>query len=287
MRRWWSGLSQQTVNLSASAFAGSNPARRTVIMKKDTSLFIYGRKPIEEALLANPRNVKIVYVKDSVKDSEVTELRKNLSRHKITLTKVPENKLIKLVGDVNTQGFVAELKEFKSLDFSEWLEGVDKDKNPLVFVLDELEDPHNVGAIIRVAAAAGASGVIMSKHRQAPITSTVFKTSAGAASRMPIVVVSNTNDTIKKLKDEKFWVIGLDASEKKNIWTEAFDAPVAIVIGNEGRGIRDTTAKACDYMLSIPMAEGVESLNASVSAAVVAYEWKRKKNLKKLSKKKD
>jgi 23S rRNA (guanosine2251-2'-O)-methyltransferase len=250
-------------------------------MKKDTSLYIYGRKPIEEAILANPKNVKIVYVKDSVKDSEVTELRKYLSRYKITLTKVPENKLVKLVGDVNTQGFVAELKEFKSLDLNEWLETLDRDSNPLVFVLDELEDPHNVGAIIRVAAASGASGVIMSKHRQAPITSTVFKTSAGTASTLPIVVVSNTNDTIKKLKDEKFWVIGLDAGEKKTIWDEEFDAPVAVVIGNEGRGIRENTGKVCDYMLSIPMEPGVESLNASVSAAVVAYEWRRKQSIRR------
>jgi 23S rRNA (guanosine2251-2'-O)-methyltransferase len=245
-------------------------------MKKDTSLYIYGRKPIEEALLADPKNVKIVYVKDSVKESEINYVRTFLNKYKITLTKVPENKLVTLVGDVNTQGFVAELREFKTQDFGTWLEGVDKDRNPLVFVLDELEDPHNVGAIIRVAAAAGAAGVIMSKHRQAPITSTVFKTSAGTAAALPIVVVSNTNDTIKKLKEEKFWVIGLDAEEKKTIWSENFDAPVAVVVGNEGRGIREMTKKACDYLLSIPMEEGVESLNASVSAAIVAYEWKRK-----------
>ncbi len=245
-------------------------------MKKDTSLYIYGRKPIEEALLADPKNVKMVYVKDSVKEGEVLEVRKFLSKYKITLTKVPENKLISLVGDVNTQGFVAELKEFKSLSLEDWFEKIDVEANPIVFVLDELEDPHNVGAIIRVAAAAGASGVIMSKHRQAPITSAVFKTSAGTVASLPIIVVSNTNDAIRKLKESKFWVIGLDAGEKKTIWDEAFDAATAIVIGNEGRGIRDTTRKECDYLLSIPMEQGVESLNASVTAGVVAYEWKRK-----------
>ena len=245
-------------------------------MKEKTGLYIYGRKPIEEALLADPKNVKIVYVKEAVKEADLTEIRKYLARNKITLTKVPENRLDALVGDVNTQGFVAELKEFKSLDISEWLPTVDKDTNPLVFVLDELEDPHNVGAIIRVAAAAGAAGVIMSKHRQAPITSTVFKTSAGTVARVPIIIVSNTNDAIKKLKDEKFWVIGLDADEKKNIWDEKFDAPIAFVIGNEGKGIRPTTREACDYLLSIPMEGGVESLNASVTAGVVAYEWKRR-----------
>lgn len=246
------------------------------MQKKSVGLYIFGRKPIEEALLTDPKNVKMVYVKESVKEGDLTEVRKYLTRHKIPLTKVPENKLVALVGDIKTQGFVAELKEFKTLEFSEWIGTVDMESNPLVFVLDELEDPHNVGAIIRVAAAAGASGVIMSKHRQAPITSTVYKTSAGTASRLPIVVVSNTNDTIKKLKDEKFWVIGLDGEAKKNIWSEDFDAPVAIVIGNEGNGIREITKKTCDYLLSIPMDGGVESLNASVSAGVVAYEWKRK-----------
>ena len=90
------------------------------------------------------------------------------------------------------------------------------------------------------------------------------------------MVVSNTNDTIKKLKDAKFWVIGLDSAAKKNIWSEDFDAPVAIVVGNEGNGIREITKKNCDYLLSIPMEGGVESLNASVTAGVVAYEWKRK-----------
>lgn len=250
-------------------------------MKKNNSLYIYGRKPIEEALLADPKNFKMVYIRESVKDTDIVEFKKQLSRHKIITTKVPDNRLVKLVGDVNTQGFVAELKEFKTLDLMEWLESLDKDKNPLVFVLDELEDPHNVGAIIRVAAASGASGVIMSKHRQVPVTSAVFKTSAGTAATMPIIVVSNTNDTIKKLKDEKFWVIGLDADSKKNIWTEKFDAPVAIVIGNEGKGIREITKKSCDYLMSIPMEKGIDSLNASVSAGVVAYEWKRKQFVNK------
>lgn len=245
-------------------------------MKKDTSLYIYGRKPIEEALLTDPKNVKTLYVKESVKEQDISIIRPYLAKYKIPLTRVPENKLESLVGDVNTQGFVAELREFKTLEFNDWIEGLDKETNPLVFVLDELEDPHNVGAIIRVAAASGAAGVIMSKHRQAPITSAVYKTSAGTAARLPIIVVSNTNDTIKKLKDHKFWVVGLGAESKKTIWDEKWDTPMAVVIGNEGRGIRTVTKEGCDYLLSIPMEGGVESLNASVTAGVVAYEWKRR-----------
>lgn len=245
-------------------------------MKKTSGIYIYGRKPIEEALLADPKNVKIVYVRESIKEAELEELRKFLSKYKIPISKTTANKLESLVGDVNDQGLVAELVEFKSADIHDWLADLDKDTNPLVFVLDELEDPHNVGAVIRTAAASGAAGVILSKHRQAPINATVFKTSAGAVLKMPIVIVSNTNDAIKKLKDAKFWVAGLDTNAGKIIWDEKYDSPMAIVIGNEGKGIREKTKEACDYLMKIPMERGIESLNASVSAAVVAYEWKRK-----------
>ncbi len=93
---------------------------------------------------------------------------------------------------------------------------------------------------------------------------------------MPIFVVSNTNDALRKLKDEKFWIVGLEASAQKKIWEEEFDTPVAVVVGNEGRGVREKTKETCDYLLRIPMEREVESLNASVSAAIVAYEWKRK-----------
>lgn len=244
-------------------------------MKKSSGIYIYGKKPVEEALLADPKNVKMIYVKNKFRDSELEELRKFTTKHKITINKIDDQKIEAMVGDVNDQGIVAELKEFKSTEIKDWLDTVEKDSNPLVFVLDELEDPHNVGAVIRTAAASGASAVILSKHRQAPINATVFKTSAGAVVKMPIVVVSNTNDAIKKLQDAGFWVAGLDADANKTIWDEKYDSPMAIVIGNEGKGIREKTKEACDYLLTIPMEREIESLNASVSAAIVAYEWKR------------
>lgn len=244
--------------------------------KKKSSFYIYGRKPVEEALLHDPKNVAQVIVHESVKDEVFEELKTFVRTHKIPFIKAPKNKLEALVGDVNDQGVIAELKEFKGVDINEWLEEVNMESNPLVFVLDELEDPHNVGAIIRVAAASGAAGVILSKHRQAPVNGTVFKTSAGTITKVPIIIVSNVNDAIKKLKDAKFWVVGLDTDKGKSIWNEEYDTPMAFVVGNEGRGLRDSTEKSCDYTIKIPMENGVESLNASVSAAVVAYEWKRK-----------
>lgn len=246
------------------------------MFKKKSSFYIYGRKPVEEALLHDPRNVAQVLVHEAVKDEVFDELKNYVRKHKIPFIKSPKNKLEALVGDVNDQGVIAELREFKGEDIHDWLETLDVAKNPLVFVLDEMEDPHNVGAVIRVAAASGAAGVILSKHRQAPVNGTVFKTSAGAITKVPIVIVSNINDAIKKLKDAKFWVAGLAMGEGKNVWEEKYDSPMAIVIGNEGAGLRDSVGKSCDYMIHIPMERGVESLNASVSGAVVAYEWKRK-----------
>jgi 23S rRNA (guanosine2251-2'-O)-methyltransferase len=244
--------------------------------KKKSSFYIYGRKPVEEALLHDPANVAQVIVHEAVKDEVFEELKNYVRKHKIPFIKSPKNKLESLVGDVNDQGVVAELREFKGVDFHDWVETLDLDTNPLVFVMDELEDPHNVGAVIRVAAASGAAGVILSKHRQAPVNGTVFKTSAGTITKVPIIIVSNINDAIKKLKDSKFWVVGLDAGRGKNVWEEAYDTPTAVVIGNEGEGLRDSVQKSCDYTIQIPMERDVESLNASVSAAIVAYEWKRK-----------
>lgn len=224
----------------------------------------------------DPKNVAQVIVHETVKDEVFEELKNYVRKHKIPFIKSPKNKLEKLVGDVNDQGVIAELKEFKGVEIHDWLENLNPDENPLVFVMDELEDPHNVGAVIRVAAASGASGVIISKHRQAPINGTVFKTSAGAITKVPIIIVSNINDAIKKLKDAKFWVVGLDIGKGKNVWEEKYDTPTAVVIGNEGEGLRDSVRKSCDYTINIPMEREVESLNASVSAAIVAYEWKRK-----------
>ncbi len=247
-----------------------------LMYKKKSNFYIYGRKPVEEALLHDPKNVAQVIVHESVKDEVFEELKNYVRKHKIPFIKSPKNKIESLVGDVNDQGVIAELREFKGEDFHTWVESLDLDSNPLVFLMDELEDPHNVGAVIRVAAASGAAGVILSKHRQAPVNGTVFKTSAGTITKVPIIIVSNINDAIKKLKEVKFWVIGLDTGKGKSVWDEAYDTPTAIVIGNEGEGMRDSVEKSCDYTIQIPMERDVESLNASVSAAIVAYEWKRK-----------
>ncbi len=146
----------------------------------------------------------------------------------------------------------------------------DKD-NACIVVMDELTDVHNVGAIIRTSVATGVDAVVVGKHNQAPINDTVMRTSANTADMIPIIEM-NVNDALRTLKENDFWVHGLFMKGDSGLWKSDLKGKVVIVVGSEGDGIHALTQKLCDFALSIPMAEGVESLNASVSAGVALYE---------------
>jgi len=238
--------------------------------------FIFGRNPIEEVLKTNPGQVEKIFLKKGVRQHGLSSILSLASSNRIPVTDVPGSKLHELVGSVNDQGIVAAISLASYMEFEEWLDSVEPDADTAVLLLDEIEDPHNFGAILRTAAAANISAVIVPKHRQAPVSAAVFKTSAGTAGRIPIVRTVNLNQAIITLKEKKFWIAGLDMSGEP-IWNQVFDVPMAFVIGNEGRGIRKKTGEHCDYMLSVPMSNGVESLNASVSAALICYEWRRQR----------
>ena len=238
--------------------------------------YIYGRNPVEEALKNNPEQIEKIFLKKGVKRHALSEIFNLASKNRIPVMDVPGSKLYELVGSVNDQGVVAAVSHAEYIDFEEWLEEVEPNPDTAVILLDEIEDPHNFGAILRTAAAAGISAVIVPKHRQAPVNAAVFKTSAGTAGRIPIVRAVNLNQAILSLKENKFWIAGLDM-EGETIWNHTFDVPMAFVIGNEGRGMRKKTGEHCDFLLSLPMFNNVESLNASVSAALVCYEWRRQK----------
>jgi 23S rRNA (guanosine2251-2'-O)-methyltransferase len=145
-----------------------------------------------------------------------------------------------------------------------------------VIALDHVEDPQNVGAVARSAAAAGVSGLLMSSRRAAPLSATVFKAAAGALERMPVAVVGSIPEALSRLKDAGVWIVGLDASGGQSLFgLDLLTEPVAMVIGSEGSGIAPLTAKRCDLVVSIPMADGIESLNTSVSGALAAFEIMR------------
>ncbi len=247
-------------------------------MSKDNeNIYIYGRNPVEEILDDEPDRVSKIFVKKSLHDNQIPHIINNASGYRIPVSHVPGAKLFDLVGHVNDQGVVALISPVKFKLFGEWLDKVDTSVYPAVLLLDGINDPHNVGAILRSAVAAEISAVLIPKHRQAPVNAAVYKTSAGTAGKKPIVRVGNLNQSILKLKDAGFWIVGIDQHASQNLWELEVDRPLAFVIGSESKGIRQKTLEHCDYSFSIPMANQVESLNASVSAALVSYEWRRKK----------
>lgn len=243
-------------------------------------LNVYGRKPVEEQLVREPRRVEAIWLKDSMPTGPVQTILRLASEHRIPVKTVPGRKLSELVGPVNDQGVVATLSAVEYAELDEWLAGVDIRMNPVVMVLDELEDVANFGAILRTAAAAGLAGVIVPKHRQAPVNAAVHKTSAGTVGIVPIVRVTNVNLTLRELKDAGFWVCGLDAAASVPAWRQDLVLPLAVIVGSEGGGIRQKTLELCDIRVCFPMANRVESLNASVSAALLCYEAVRQRALK-------
>jgi len=147
----------------------------------------------------------------------------------------------------------------------------------LMVILDGVEDPHNLGAIIRTAHAAGASGIIVPERRSAPLSETVARVSAGALEYMPIVRVTNISRLLEQLKQRRFWIYGLDERGVEAYDRVKYTEPAAIVLGSEGKGLHDSVKKHCDFLVSIPMAGAVSSLNVSVAAGVVLFDWKRRR----------
>lgn len=243
----------------------------------ESNEYIYGRNPVEELLQNRADEVEKIYINRKLNKQSFSTILALASNNRVPVVEVPGSKLYDLVGKVNDQGIVAAVSQIQYEEFEDWLERIEPDQNTGILLLDEIEDPHNFGAILRTAAASGMDAVIVPKHRQAPVSAAAYKTSAGTAGRIPIVRAVNLNQAILKLKENKFWIAGLDMDGDSLLWEQTFDVPMAFVIGNEGRGMRQKTGEHCDFLLSIPMYNGVESLNASVSAALVCYEWRRQK----------
>lgn len=243
----------------------------------DNDQYIYGIHPITEALNAKETNVERVYIREGLKSTSLKLILEIASAKRVQVLTVPGKKMFEMVGKVNDQGVVAKLAEASYTEFEDWLLEIDTKSNPFVILLDEIEDVHNFGAILRSAAASGAAGVIVPKHRQAPVNAIVYKTSAGTAGKVPIIRVTNINQTLDKLKDNGFWIAALDGKGKDSIWDINYNSPMVIIVGSEASGVRKKTLDYCDYVANIPMENGVESLNASVSAGIILYEIVRRK----------
>lgn len=246
---------------------------------KDDKLYLYGKHALREALLTHPLAVQKVFLDANAEsDRELTGL---LKTHGIAISSMKGEEAKKQVGsDAVHQGVIAVINAEKLYTpFETALKLFDTVENPCFVLLDELQDPHNVGAIIRSAAAFGAHAVLLPEHNQSPITGTVIKTSAGMVFHIPIVRIGNVNQTMRTLAEKRMWSYGLVMDGDTELQKAGFEGATLIVVGNESSGIREKTLELCDVKLTIPMEPGCESLNASVAASVVLYEYSRAKRV--------
>lgn len=238
---------------------------------------IAGRKPVIEALNAGTP-VEKIYILRGAHGEPLDTIRQLARQKNILCTDADKHLIEKLSRDTNTQGVVAVIGSKEYADVDEILAvAASKNEKPFLLLFDEIEDPHNLGALIRTAVCLGAHGGIIPKHNAAPVNATVAKTSAGASAHFPIAKVTNMVAAIEELKEKGVWIIGSDAHAEKRFTEVDYTLPIALVIGNEGKGIRRLVKEYCDFLVKIPMAGSFDSLNASVAGALVMYEVFRKR----------
>lgn len=245
---------------------------------------IYGINPVTEAIVSG-KTINKIYVQKGNK--EAYNIAKKARENRIVVVEAEKSKLDKMITAENenirnSQGVVASVTEYKYFEIEDILQYArEKNEAPFVIILDKIEDPHNLGAIIRSAECLGAHGIIIQKRNAAQVTDIVEKVAAGACNYMKIARVTNITESIKKLKDNGLWIYGLDMDGASEIYNTDFSGAIGLVVGNEGTGISDLVLKNCDFIVKIPMTGQIESLNASVSTAICMYEVVRQKNLKK------
>lgn len=228
-------------------------------------MIVYGKNVIREAAFAD-RKFHALYVDERFSDQYFLKF---LTDKGVSFTRVNKEKLNQLSKHANHQGMVADVEDYQYAD----LEGYIQKEGVLRFViLDGIEDPHNLGAILRTAEATKLTAIIISKKNQVPLNATVAKVSSGAIEHVPIILVSNINNTIKKLKAHHIWVIGTDGHTDKSFYDIPKKQSTAVILGNEGSGMRTLVKQNCDYLVKIPMYGKINSLNVSVAAALMMYQ---------------
>ena len=233
---------------------------------------VEGRNSVLE-LLESERDINKILIAKGEKHGSINKIISLAKQRKIVITEVERKKLNLISENENHQGVIAIVPPFNYVEVEDILnEAKNKGEDPFIVILDGIEDPHNLGSVIRTAETAGVHGVIIPKRRAASVNSTVSKSSAGAVEHMKIARVNNINETIKQLKDEGLWVCGTDGKAENYYYNQDLKGPLAVVIGSEGFGISRLVRENCDFLVKIPMKGKITSLNASVSAGIVIYE---------------
>lgn len=238
---------------------------------------IIGKNPVIEALTSG-RSVNKVFVSEHLNINTFKKLQQLAREAGTIVQKVPKSKLDSM-SNGNHQGIIAYVASYQYGTMEQIFALAEKKgEDPFFVILDELEDPHNLGSILRTADATGVHGVIIPKRRSVGLTQTVAKTAAGAIEHVPVVRVTNIANTIDELKEKNIWVIGTEAEATQDYRQLDGSLPIAVVIGNEGKGISRLVRKKCDWTVSLPMSGKVSSLNASVACSLLLYEVYRKRH---------
>lgn len=234
---------------------------------------IFGIHAVQAALDFSANKIKHVWVDNQRQDKRLSPLLKQLQRLNIVIDKADRKRLDKLTDGKNHQGIVAEV-ELPAVHSEEELKHIVTTitEVPFFLVLDQVQDPHNLGACLRSADAAGVHGIITTKDNSAGITPTVCKVASGAAETVPVYQVTNLARTLRWLKEQNIWIVGATGETEESIFTADLTLPIALVMGTEGSGMRRLTQEQCDFLVKIPMVGQVESLNVSVAAGIMIYE---------------
>lgn len=249
-----------------------------MINSENSTNRIEGRNPVMEALKSG-REIDKILVQSGEKNGSVKKIISMARERGIVVSEAERQRLDRLSVTHSHQGVIAfaAAKEYVGID--EIIENAhSRGEKPFLIIADELTDPHNLGSIIRTANAAGAHGIIIPKRNSVGLSPVVEKTSAGALEFTPVARVSNLANTIDVLKEKNIWIVGADMDADRTIYTHDFSGAVAIVVGSEGKGISRLVREKCDFIVSIPMTGQINSLNASVAAALMIYEVVRARN---------
>lgn len=248
---------------------------KQVIVKeeaKEDPNIIFGRNSLLE-LLKGTRTIETIYVTEGDKEGSINKILSEAKDKKILIKYVDKKKLDALSNRGNHQGIVARVTDYNYCEIEDILNLAKKKKEkPFILLLDEIEDPHNLGSIIRTAELTGVHGIVIPKRRAVGVTSTVYKTSAGAVDKMLVARVTNLSQVTEDLKKEGIFIYGADIEGEEYSHKADFSGPCALVIGNEGKGMSQNMKEKCDKLIKIPMVGELNSLNASVAGGILMYE---------------
>lgn len=244
-------------------------------MKTD---ILYGIHPVMEAIRAGKRTVYEIFFAPESASGQFRQLRKRAETLGVPVTEQSKSEIRSLSGTAGHQGVAARVSDYSFSNLADLIHPPDPLKlSPFILLLDGILDPHNLGAIARTALCAGVDGIVIPKDRSAGPTPVTSKVSAGAVEHLPLVRVTNLVRAIGELKQEGFWVLGLEQKTQTHLYQSDLTGPIVLVIGGEGKGIRRLVKKSCDRLIAIPQAGPVDSLNASVAGAVAIYEAVRQR----------